>query len=172
MDRGRGLHEETSQSALAVILKWVILKVDVDETKSVPLCLWCGDPYDVRQFWVGRNEWSSRAAIIFLYPKIWTWCMGWPGFRLSRKTSQDVASILGFWSNRCESKCQQLSRGHGGKEQGAQAASQPGTVSRCLLFMPQIMPAMDWIMSPLQIHLLKLQLSVWLFLEIRSLGEN
>ena len=70
---------------------------------------------DVRQFWVGRNEGSPKAAIIFLYPKNWTWCIDLPGFRLSRKTSQVVASILGFWSNRCESKCQQLSKGHRGE---------------------------------------------------------
>ena len=45
---------------------------------------------DVRQFGVGRNERSLRAAIIFLYLKKWTWCISWLGFHLSRKTSQDV----------------------------------------------------------------------------------
>lgn len=72
---------------------------------------------DVRQFWVGRNEGSPKAAIIFLYPKNWTWCIDLPGFRLSRKTSRVAASTLGFWSNRCETKCQQRSKGHRGERE-------------------------------------------------------
>lgn len=71
----------------------------------------------VRQFWLGRNRGSLRAAIIFLLLKKGTWLIGLPRFSLSRKTSEDVATILGFWSNRCESKCQQLTKGIRGERE-------------------------------------------------------
>lgn len=98
---------------------------------------------DVRQFGVGRNERSLRAAIIFLYLKKWTWCISWLGFHLSRKTSQDVDPSWDSEATGVKVNASNTVRATEGRERGAQATSQPGTVSHCLLLMPQIMPAMD-----------------------------